>query len=159
MLCGRVFVWSPLSGASPRPDKKRQTNIRGAILYIQVSSIFNGIITLTGSTKYSQRLQTYCEPNCHTDIIRRIYLCFSFFFIRWPIPLAAMDQALIMSSIVLPMVHEFVQPLVLPAVPAEPEPFPPRSFSSARRVSSFFRTVLHGHVGKGERHIVRRCTS
>ena len=41
----------------------------------------------------------------------------------------------------------------------EPEPFPPRSFSSARRVSSFFRTVLHGHVGKGERHIVRRCTS
>jgi len=29
-----------------------------------------------------------------------------------------MDQALITSSIVLPMVHEFVQPLVLPAVPA-----------------------------------------
>ena len=29
-----------------------------------------------------------------------------------------MDQALIMSSIVLPMAHEFVQPLVLPAVPA-----------------------------------------
>ena len=29
-----------------------------------------------------------------------------------------MDQALIMPSIVLPMVHEFVQPLVLPAVPA-----------------------------------------
>ena len=118
MLCGRVFVWSPLSGTSPRPDKKKQTNIRGAILYIQVSSIFNDIITLTGSTKYSQRLQTYCEPNYHTDIIRRTYLCLSYLFIRWPIPLAAMDQALIMSSIVLPMVHEFVQPLVLPAVPA-----------------------------------------
>ena len=71
-----------------------------------------------------------------------------------------MDQALIMSSIVLPMVHEFVQPLVLPAVPAV-------SLSRFRRAPSavlgeflvFFRTVLHGHAGKGERHIVRRCTS